>query len=86
MTEQVRQYGADAALNLLVVISVNLGIMNLLPIPGLDGSRILFMLVEAVRGKPIPPEKEAIAHLAGFVLLIGLMVFLSVRDIGNLFR
>ena len=86
MTEQVRDYGFEAVLNLLVVISVNLGIVNLLPIPGLDGSRILFMLIEAVRRKPIPPEREAVIHLAGLVLLVGLMIFLTVRDVGNLFH
>ncbi len=85
ITEQVRDYGLDGFLNLLVVISVNLGVMNLLPIPGLDGSRILFMLLEGVRGKAIPPEKEAVVHLAGMVLLFGLMIFLTVRDVGRFF-
>ena len=71
---------------LLAVISVNLGIMNLLPIPGLDGSRLLFLLVEVIRRKPIPPEKEAVVHLAGFVLLFSLMIFFTYRDIMNLIR
>ena len=66
---------------LLAVISVNLGIMNLLPIPGLDGSRLLFLLVEVIRRKPISPEIESRIHLAGFVLLIGLMLLLTYKDI-----
>lgn len=86
ITEQVRDYGFEAFVSLLALISVNLGIMNLLPIPGLDGSRLVFMIIEAIRGKPVPPEKEAMVHLAGFVLIFGLMIFISVRDIQNLFH
>ena len=86
ISQQVRDYGFEAFIGLLAMISVNLGIMNLLPIPGLDGSRLVFMLIEAIRGKPIPPEKEAVVHLVGFVLIFGLMIFISVRDIGNLFH
>lgn len=62
-------------------ISVNLGFFNLLPIPALDGSRIIFTLVEIVRGKPIDPEKEGMVHFIGFILLIGLMIFVTYSDI-----
>ena len=62
-------------------ISVNLGIMNLLPIPALDGGRLMFILIEWVRGKPVPPEKEGIVNLVGFVLLMVLMVALVVKDV-----
>ncbi len=86
ISQEVRDNGFEAFIGLLALISVNLGIMNLLPIPGLDGSRIVFMIIEAIRRKPIPPEKEAIVHLVGFVLIFGLMIFISIRDIGNLFR
>ena len=86
VSEQVRVSGLEGFLNLLVFISINLGIVNLLPIPGLDGSRFLFMLLEAVRRKPIPPEKEAKVHLAGYVLLIGLMLVLTFNDILRLIR
>ena len=65
---------------------INLGIMNALPIPGLDGSRFLFMLVEAIRRKPVAPEKEAMVHLAGMVFLFGVMIFFTFRDVLNLFR
>ena len=73
-------------LNLLYIagfISVNLGFFNLLPIPALDGSRILFMLIELVRGKPVNPEKEGFVHFIGFVLLMVLMVVVTYSDIVN---
>jgi len=65
VSEQVSTYGFAAFINALVVISINLGIMNLLPIPGLDGARFLFLLVEAIRRKPLPQKKEAIVNLIG---------------------
>ena len=68
-----------------MVISINLGLMNLLPIPGLDGSRLVFGLVEVVRRKPVPPEKEAMVHLAGMVVLFGFMIFITFKDIMKLF-
>ena len=66
----------------MAVISINLGLMNLLIIPGLDGSRILFLIVEAIRGKPI--EKEGYVHAVGMVLLFGLMIWITFRDIVRL--
>ena len=72
-------------LNMVIFLSANLGVMNLLPIPALDGGRLVFMLIEAVRGKPIPPEKEGMVHFAGFVALMVLMVFVMYNDIVRLF-
>lgn len=72
-------------LRLAILISANLGVMNLLPIPALDGGRLMFLLVELVRGKRVPPEKEGYVHLAGMVLLLGLMVFVMYNDIRRLF-
>lgn len=72
-------------MNMAALLSVNLGIINLLPIPALDGGRLIFMLVEVVRGKPIPPEKEGFVHMIGFILLMALMVFLVFNDIRNIF-
>ena len=86
VSSEVRTGGMDAFINLLILISINLGIMNLLPIPGLDGSRFLFQVLEVIRRKPIPPEKEAVVHLAGFILLFSLMIFFTYRDIMNLIR
>jgi regulator of sigma E protease len=67
------------------LISVNLGLFNLLPFPALDGGRILFVLAEAVRGKPLPPEKEGYIHYLGFLLLIALLIFATYRDIVRMF-
>ena len=71
-------------LNLIVVLSANLGVMNLLPIPGLDGGRLIFLLVEAVRRKPGNRQLEGAINLAGIMLLLGFMVFIMVNDIAKL--
>ncbi|HJC24646.1 MAG TPA: RIP metalloprotease RseP [Candidatus Eisenbergiella merdavium] len=70
--------------NIAMLLSVNLGVINLLPLPALDGGRLVFLLVEAVRGKPVPPDKEGMVHFAGFVLLMVLMVFVMFNDISRL--
>ena len=70
---------------LLVLISVNLGLFNLIPIPGLDGSRVVFLLIEAVRRKPVPQKVEAYIHMSGYLLLIGLMLVLTFKDVWNIF-
>jgi len=62
-------------------ISINLGFFNLLPIPALDGSRLVFLLVELVRGKPISQEREGFIHFIGFVFLIVLMIIVAYKDI-----
>ena len=72
-------------LNIMALLSANIGVFNLLPIPALDGGRILFLAIEAIRGKPIPPEKEGVVHFVGFVLLMGFGVFVAFKDILNLF-
>ncbi len=71
--------------NLCVLFSANLGVMNLLPIPALDGGRLMFLLIEAVRGKPVNPEKEGMVHLVGMALLMVLMIFVLFNDISNVF-
>lgn len=72
-------------LNIIMLLSVNLGILNLLPIPALDGGRLVFLLIELVRGKPVPPEKEGIIHFIGFVFFMILMVVVFFNDISNIF-
>ena len=69
---------------LTALISVALGIMNLLPIPALDGSRLVFLFIEAIRRKPISREREGMVHLVGFVVLIALAIFIAYRDIANI--
>lgn len=68
-------------LNMAILLSVNLGVMNLLPIPALDGGRLIFLFIEAIRGKPLPPEKEGMVHMAGFALLMLLMVVVLFNDV-----
>ena len=68
-----------------ILLSVNLGVMNLLPIPALDGGRLVFLILEAIRGKAIPQEKESMVHFAGFVLLMGLMAVILFSDLHKLF-
>lgn len=68
-----------------ILLSVNLGVMNLLPIPALDGGRLVFLILEAIRGKAIPQEKESMVHFTGFVLLMGLMAVILFSDLHKLF-
>lgn len=82
---QAVRTGFETVLYLSVLISVNLAFMNLLPLPALDGGRLVFLLIEAIRRKPVPPEKEGMVHFAGLVLLLGLMVYLTVNDVRGLF-
>ncbi|MGL4798510.1 MAG: M50 family metallopeptidase [Cellulosilyticaceae bacterium] len=77
-----------AVMNLLYIagiLSANLGVFNLLPIPALDGGRIFFSLIEVVRRKPIDPEKEGMVHVVGFILLMVLMVVVLYNDIVRIF-
>ncbi len=83
------EYGVkDTVLNMLyitVLLSANLGVMNLLPIPALDGGKLLFCAIEVIRGKPIDREKEGMVHFIGMVVLMILMVFLLFNDVKNVF-
>ncbi len=82
---QQAQLGILNLINLTAILSLNLAIFNLLPIPALDGSRFLFMLVEGVRGKPIDPRKEYLVHAIGFAALILFTVFRTYLDVTQLF-
>ena len=70
-----------SVLNLVVIISINLGVMNLLPIPALDGGHLLLYLIEVVRGKPVKPEVEGIINFVGLVVMLGLMILISIKDV-----
>lgn len=72
-------------LNIAILLSANLGVMNLLPFPALDGGRLVFLFIEVLRGKPIDQEKEGMVHLIGIVLLMLLMVFVTYNDIARIF-
>lgn len=87
---EAKPYGISTVLlsflNLTTLLTVNLGVMNLLPLPALDGGRLIFLLIEAVRGRPVPPEKEGMVHLAGIIALMALMVVVLFNDIGRFFH
>ena len=72
-------------LNVAILLSANLGVMNLLPIPALDGGRLVFLIVEAIRKKRIEPELEAKIHFTGLMLLLLLMVFVMFNDVRKIF-
>lgn len=86
MTGQVTQIaGILGIVSFIGFLSVNLGLMNLLPIPALDGGKLLLNVVEAIRGKPLGEEKEAMINLIGVVLLLLLMVVVTWNDIQRFF-
>ncbi|MBQ4089549.1 MAG: site-2 protease family protein [Clostridia bacterium] len=85
MSEQVKE-GMYMILYLIFIISLNLGIMNLLPLPALDGGRLIFLAVEGITRKRVPPEKEGLVHALGLFLLMGLMVFITYNDIVRLIK
>lgn len=75
--------GIKDVLNLAVVITLNLGIMNLIPFPALDGGRLTLLLVEGLRGNPIDPEKEEYIHFTGFIILMLLMIVVTFKDVAR---
>ena len=79
------QQSFGAAVNnilmMMLIITVNLGIVNLLPLPALDGGRLVFLIIEGIRRKPINPKYEGFVHAAGFAVLIGLMLVITYSDI-----
>ena len=91
--EVVEQSKPDGALyvflnilNFSILLSVNLGVLNLLPLPALDGGRLVFILIEIIRGKPVSREKEGMVHTIGILLLMALMVFVMFNDVLKIFR
>jgi len=81
---QASQLGWLSFLNLAAILSVNIGFLNLLPIPALDGSRIAFLLLEGIRRRPIDRRKEALIHLVGLAVLMALVLFVTVHDVSYL--
>ncbi len=84
-TEEVAKSGIITLVQWASVLSINLGIMNLLPIPALDGGRLTFFAVEAIRGKPLDRQKEGMVHFIGFALLMLLMLVVTWNDIQKFF-
>ncbi len=85
MSDAYNTMSIEQFLILVAFITINIGIMNLLPIPALDGARFVFLLIEAIRRKPIPAEKEGIIHFIGFAALMILMLIVTFNDISRLF-
>lgn len=85
VTDQIVQTGMMNYLLWTAMLSINLGIINLVPLPALDGGRLLFVGIEAIRGRPISPEREGMAHLIGFGLLMLLMIVVTWNDIQRFF-
>ncbi len=87
--ETAKDYGWQSVLlsmlNITLMLTVNLGILNLLPVPALDGGRLVFLLWEAITRRPVPPEKEGIVHFIGLMFFMVLMVFLLFNDLVNIF-
>ena len=78
--------GFTNLLFLAAYLSVNLGIINLLPFPALDGGRLIFIFIEMIRGKAVPPEKEGMVHLIGFIILMSLMALVVINDITRIMK
>ncbi len=87
ISESAQESGFDIGylLDIAMLISVNVGIFNLLPLPALDGGRLVFLIIEAIRRKPIKAETEGMVHFAGFALLMLLMIIVTFNDVKNIF-
>ena len=87
--QQTKDYGVSAVvmtfINIGILLAANLGVMNLLPIPALDGGRLLFLFIEAIKGSRVAPQKEGFVHFVGFALLMALMVFVMFNDLKRIF-
>ena len=87
--EEASPYGLWAVLlmliNFSILLNANLGAVNLLPLPALDGGRLVFLFIELIRGKPIDKEKEGMVHMAGMLFLLALMVLILFNDLRKLF-
>jgi len=85
ITGQAARLGFTYLLQFVALLSLNLAVINILPLPALDGGRIFFLLIEKIKGKPVKPEVEAIIHNIGFMLLMALIVFITYKDVIKLF-
>jgi regulator of sigma E protease len=81
ITGEAAKNGIQSFLGLLILLSVNLGLINLLPIPGLDGGHLMYYLINMVIGRPLPQKAQTISIRVGFILLISLMIFVTFNDI-----
>lgn len=82
---QSRSAGFESVLQLIALLSINVGFINLIPFPAFDGGRILFLVIEKIKGSPVNPKVENIFHSIGFILLMLLLVFITFNDIIRMF-
>lgn len=82
--KQAAKIGWDSLFALVAFITLNLGVFNLLPLPALDGGRLMFLAIEAVRRKPVNPRYEGLVHGVGFMLLIALVIFVTINDVAKI--
>lgn len=85
VTDQVAEFGPTALMRLIGVLSINLGVLNIIPFPALDGGRLLFVLIGGIFRRRLSPQVEAMIHAVGFVLLLGVLVLVSIADIRRVF-
>lgn len=85
IVDQYKEQGLNSLLYLVALLSVNVGIINLIPLPAFDGGRILFLIIEKLKGSPINSKVENMIHSIGFILLMILMIYITFNDILNLF-
>jgi regulator of sigma E protease len=85
ITDQAVSLGMLTVINFAALLSINLGVINLMPIPALDGGRLMFLAYEGIRGKPVSPEKEGAIQFIGFALVMLLMIVVTWNDISKLF-
>ncbi|MEK7636378.1 MAG: site-2 protease family protein [Patescibacteria group bacterium] len=85
LARDITELGKSYIFQFIAILSINLAVLNFLPIPALDGGRVLFMIIEKIRRRAISPTRESIIHAVGFVVLILLMILVTVRDVRNLF-
>ncbi len=86
ITSQFASHGILALFSFIAFLSVNLGVANLLPLPALDGGHLFFLLLEIIRGKPLPAEKENLIHRIGLAVLLCLLAIITLNDVSRFFR
>lgn len=86
VTKQVSEVDTAAFLKLVGILSVNLGIVNILPFPGLDGGRLLFVLISGIFKRQLSPKAEGIVHLAGFLFLLAVLILVSINDVSRIIK
>ena len=85
IVDQYKTQGVNALLYLMALFSINVGVINLIPLPAFDGGRILFLFIEKIKGSPVNPKVENTIHSIGFILLMLLMVYITINDVLRLF-